>query len=293
MGQRMGQRMRWASDLRLAESGGWLIPIALLQGIASPSDHFAPPEARPIIYILSSDRQDGRITRHFEARRQVTFHATADGYDADLELLDSGQNAGDDIGAMFQAAAAALKGQRLRYHLDRRGRILSIDNGDAVWEAFCQGVSQMDRGRGAVGTPRGRSATAVAQSLRATPPAMRRAMLDSMLAPLIAPTETSVSGDHIVTLPVTAPDGQSTTLTGIEHRSVDSDNRIVADILAEGTILPTTAENMDPAQISYHRTIVANRHTGLIERRTEENAIMIGKGSTAVRTASTIIIRRE
>ena len=280
-------------DPRLFDTTGWLIPIALLQGVATPTPHFAPPEDKPITYLLTSVRQDGPVSRQFRTHRRVTFRATATGYDADLELLDSSQQAGDDVGAMFQAAAMALAGERLHYHLDRQGRIIGIDNGDMIWDAFCRAIAQMDRGPGVVSSPRGRSATALAQALRATPPAARRAMLDSMLMPLIAPAEQSGAADRVVTVPVTTADGRSTILSGVERRSVGDQGVIDTETRAEGAIAAPASDDATPARLSYHRTILTDPATGLLVRRLEENTIAIGANSGAARTASTLTISRE
>jgi len=131
-------------------------PVAA-ERIAIP---FAPPVGQQLAYDIDQHRPIAGQESRFSAHRTVRFERVGDGYQlyAVLRSLDS--DASDAAAASFRAALTPLIGVEMRFHLDSQGKIIALDDDEAVWSAVEHGLETM-MAQFAPDTPRHRAAQSV------------------------------------------------------------------------------------------------------------------------------------
>lgn len=113
---------------------------ALAESIAIP---FAPPTDRPLVYRIEQQRPVAGKASRFSATRDLRFEKVAEGYRlvATLRAIDSDAPA---AGAEpYRAALGPLLGIAMRFRLDGHGRIVALEDMDAVWTRVQAGVDAM------------------------------------------------------------------------------------------------------------------------------------------------------
>lgn len=263
-----------------------LVPLALHAGAAYAEFH--PREGHGYRYITRQTRVDGATARAFTTERHVVFQRSATGFLAALTLDRIEQDAARDVAAMFQAALGALSGQTLRFVLDANGQIVAIENQAAVWQIIAEAMERM---AGSAGGARTSQAQALAAPLRAMPEARQRAMLASMLAPILGGDDAARTlGTRRVTLPVVSPLGSVVTLVGEERASRGEGGVLVIETFAAGPIDPLVAPrqlgnplNRKPVMARVTRVRRIDSRSGLVLESRDESETVIGIGDTAAR----------
>lgn len=139
------------------------------QAVATPV--FAPPVDTPIAFRYEQVRdRDGERSRYVIERR-IVFRADDNGYRAELTQQASSV---DRSGDAFARVMARLGAAPIVYRLDRSGRIVGIEQPDALWRRFTAAMSRE------VGE-------AAARPLQKLPPAAREAMIATALKDALEP----------------------------------------------------------------------------------------------------------
>lgn len=267
-------------------------PLALHAGLAAAA--FDPPDGKVFRYLIVETRSGGAAERTFTAERDLVFHHAPDGFTADLTLVRVDQGSGGEVGAMFERALGALKGQTIRFRLDHDGTIVRIEDRAAIWARIAGAVARMAPGESEVyGAP-----------LAAMPADRQTAMIASMLAPVIAGKDAEAApGERPVTVPADSPVGAPFTLVGHEARSRDPDGTLYVAVDAAGHApLPAATDPLDPASpltqdarvaMSIRRRI--DPVTGLVleTRETSETTLGDGRGMrrSSISTVTTLIAK--
>lgn len=276
----------WGGALPAPDLLALLIPVVVVAPAAQPG--FAPPSDVAFRHVMTEQREHAGVTRRFEIERRVIFHATAAGFDADVTLVRVDQSAGQP-GKMFMAGVSALKDHTIRFRLDPTGAVRSIDDEDAVWSAFCDGVEAMTAGSG----ERRRAALPFVAPLRAMPPERRRAMLASMVASLVA-GPIGTLGSRPVQIEARGPGGEKMMLEGQERRDVAKDGvTIVTE--ASGTLPLPAATTKMVANVSVAMRRRVDPATGLVVRSEEVRTTEIGFGTPGaareIATTTSVLMR--
>ena len=145
--------IRWALPLLIAVAA----QPASAERIAVP---FAPPLGQALAYDIDLHRPVAGQESRFSAHRTLRFEQAEDGYrlHAVLESLDS--DAPEAAAASFRAALPPLIGVAMRFRLDGQGKIVGLDDDEAIWTAVEQGLERM-MAHFAADTPRHRAAQSV------------------------------------------------------------------------------------------------------------------------------------
>lgn len=278
--------MRWGGPLPAPELSLLLLPVAIAASAAVAP--FAPPDGQTLHHIVIEERDDGTVLHRFEIERTIVFRSTATGFTADVTLSRTDQPAGE-IGRMFAAGLAGLKGRTVRFQLDRAGTVVSIDDEAAVWDALCRGIEEMQSA-----AKRNQSRPFVAP-LRAFEGGQRRAMLGNMIAPLIA-GQIPTSADRPVTMAARAPGGAATRLEGRETIRRSEAGAIQIDTVAAGTI-PAQTPGGTGASVSIRTQRRIDPATGLVLQTVETRDTTLQQDSPSgapihevIRKTSTLIL---
>lgn len=243
---------RWvAFALALATPG-----LARADDIAIP---FAPPTDRALTYVIEQHRPvDGSVQR-FTATRDLRFEPAGDGYilSATLSAIDS--DAPASAAEPFAAALTPLIGVALRFRLDRGGRVVALDDMDAVWATVQAGLAQMLTNF-APDTPRHRAARSVQTLFAGLAPEGRLALLAGEFQPLLLFAGSAVAdgtGRGVRTM-AGSPLGRPV--------PVEGDLRVTAQSPDAIDLAENLAGNGIAVTLHYH----VSRSTGLVEtqRRT-------------------------
>lgn len=270
--------MRWG-DVAL-QPNAFLAALPLALAASAADARFLPPEGRPLQQILTEDRIEAGSTQRYISEREIIFTRTPDGYRAEVTIV-SESHAADDAGAMFGAGLAALKGQPIRFDLDRNGTIVAIADEEALWGRFCDAIGAMARGKRPLDVQRTRNVEALVAPFRALPPARRRALLGSMITGIIAgPLADRQPGTQAITLPARDPKGVVISLPGKETVTL-ADSALTIESAAEGDLSAT-------AHLVVMRRQRVDAARGLIvETRTQRDTI-IGTGAASRRSQSIV-----
>lgn len=262
------------------------LPSALIGALAvilaanAANARFLPPEAQPLRQILTEERSEPTGTQRFVSERQILFTRRQDGYRAEVTIVSESHATGD-AGAMFGAGLAALKGQPIRFDLDRNGDVIAIADEDALWSRFCDAVEGMARGQRPLDAQRTRNLAALVAPFRAMPPARRRALLGSMISAIIAgPLADRQPGTQPITLPARDAHGTINALPGRETVTL-GDGALTIDSTAEGSVGPAT----HLAVIRRERIDVAR---GLILESVTKRDTIIGAGGASQRSQTIV-----
>ena len=165
-----------------------MIAAALLV-VAQAAPVFAPPLGQTLTMTTETVRTEGASSRRFVARRTLRFTAAPHGYRVavTLEDADAGEPESDPAG-LLRSGFARLAGRTVVLHLDGSGTVTGIEDADAVWRAVIDGMAALAPGGTDPATQqRAARVRAIVAALAAQPEALRRRMIGSLVAPLIAP----------------------------------------------------------------------------------------------------------
>ncbi|MBX9860359.1 MAG: hypothetical protein K2Y20_12310 [Sphingomonas sp.] len=254
------------------------LPFALAASAADA--RFLPPEGQVLRQVLTEERIEPTGTQRYVSEREILFTRISDGYRAEVTIVSESHAAGD-AGAMFGAGLAALKGQPIRFDLDRNGTIVAIADEEALWGRFCDAIGAMARGKRPLDVQRTRNVEALVAPFRTLPPARRRALLGSMITAIIAgPLADRQPGTQAITLPARDANGAVVSLPGKEAVTL-GDGALTIDSTAEGG-LSTTAH-----LVVIRRERVDAARGLILETRTQRDTI-IGTGAASRRSQSIV-----
>jgi len=165
---------------------------------------------------------------------------------------------------MFDRAMAGLAGIALRFDVGRDGRIAGAEDADAAWARIAAGIDRM----GAAGAARRSRTHGFAEAMRRVPADDRQRMLVSMVAPLIAPVDTSQPARRVVSVPVTGANGETIALGGVSVRERVGDKLWRIRTVVTGTV-PGASPGGDIA-VRLTTTTEVDAATGVLVRQTEE-----------------------
>lgn len=256
---------------------------------AQRTPQLAPIGGQPYHVKLVEQRSDGGTTRRFQVERTVVFNPLADGFAIDVTTGAALASEDTPDNRMFASGMAALAGRTIRFRVDGGGALKSIDDEDAIWDAFCAAIEAMGQTGKRDTKPMAR-ATAMASPMRDAPLAVRRSMLFSMVEPLIAGKLVSeIPGTtRAVSLPVRAPTGVMSHLIGVQHVSIDGDGALLLSTDAEGDLKGWNDPSPTPvkARVKLSRVVRVDRMTGLVLETSERRETVIGDGKGAQRSIS-------
>jgi len=254
-----------------------IVASALVQGAL-----FNPPIDRTLIHVTEQVRSDASGERRYRAERTLRFSRDADGLFADLTLTRIN---GDADGGGFERGLAGLKGRTIRYRLDSQGRLTTIPGIDGHWAAFAAGL--------AAPTAPDMAQRAVS-AINAAPPAQQRAMLWSMIEPVILSEIAAQAPYRLrpVSQPGRAPFAVGAMLTGTESLSRLDDGGIELRRLVSGTHSAPLGNAAQPQAVERDRDtrITLDPATGLLTRSVEVTRTRIGKVEQVVTTRLSISI---
>lgn len=217
-----------------------------------------PPIGVPLAYVSREDRVIGGRVTHFESHRRITFVHDGDGFVATIRFEHAADDAGGDVAAMFQAAMASLADRPVTLRLDAAGTVIAVDDAVATWTALCDAIARLP------GTASQRQhATAFAEALRTLPDPQRAAMLGSLVAPLIAGADATLTPGSVQPAELRArpPMPRNTTLKGTQTVTRDVDGRLVLHVNAIGEV---PAADGASAHVAADRDRVVDPATGLV-----------------------------
>lgn len=267
-------------------SAGLALGIAALpQGV--PVARLTPVTGKAYRLVLVEERRDDRGVQRFTSERRLVFHRLANGFALDLTITESTTPPGGP-GTMLGAAMAGLKGRSFRFLLDAEGRVTSIDDEDAVWNALCDAVDRAANATVAGSPARDRAARSMATVFRSLPADGRRAMLTSMAAPAIAGTSNNrqPQRDTAITLPARSSTGTTAMLPGRETVELIDGRTMTITTAAEGDVAAPDAAGPATAHIRVSITRRIDRVTGLVLESREERETTIGSGAELRRSIS-------
>lgn len=229
---------------------------ALAADIALP---FAPPLDRALRYGIEQDRPvEGKESR-FSAVRDLRFERDGDGYVLHATLRSIDSDAPDSGADSYRAALGPLLGVEHRFRLDAAGRIVALDNMDAVWAAVQAGLEKMRDGL-APGSNRRRAADTVQAFFAGLSPDSRLALLAGELQPLFlfASGEVADGAGRGVKTVAGSPLGRPVPVEGILRVERQSPERIdlAEDLAGQGV------------RLTVHYGV--SRVTGLVETQRRE-----------------------
>lgn len=144
---------------------------------------FAPPVDRAFTYLIEQHRPvDGKSAR-FTSVRNLRFTRAGEGYTLIATLREIDSDAAEHRAAPYRAAMGPLIGLELHFRLDDRGRIVSLDDAEAVWAKVRNGVDAMLAGF-PPDSDRYRAAKNVQALFAALSPESRLALLAGEFQPL-------------------------------------------------------------------------------------------------------------
>jgi hypothetical protein len=181
---------------------------------------------------------------------------------------------------MMEAGFSGLSGHVMVFHLDAAGQVIAIDDLDAVWARFCDGMVALVKTKHSKAEP-------LVAPIRSLPPERRLSVLASLVTILVADEAAEPNGTRPVRLPGRSPYGGQLMLTGT--RSIDrlgitqrSTTRAAADLPAKegatGQVEMELIRESDPA-------------TGMIATIAERVRTRIG--TTGTERLSTVSVAAE
>lgn len=251
--------------------------------LAATAPAFAPPLNVPIGFTKTETRTLDGQALHFVITARIVFTRDASGLDAAMTFGQASDDAGEDIGQMFQAAIGRLAGQTIRFRLDAAGAVTAVDHRDAIWDALCAAM----RGVGDTADIN-RRARAAADSLAALPPDKRQSLLGSMLEPMISGPAATLSpgSDTDITIDARAPNGSPAALVGRQRVSRNPDGDLFVSVHAAGDVGPPT----QPVHIDIVRTSDIDPRTGLVMQRSDTTRSSTGASSNIIERTSALSI---
>lgn len=254
--------------------------------VAAPAHaRFAPPLDTPMRVTIVQTRDDGTTVRRFTAERSVTFAENLDGYVAAL-TLDTVASEGDDISsAMVAGGLSGLLHRTVRCHLDRFGKVTGVDEAEALWQRWLDGM----RGMGGADAGRAGAARAATERLAALPPEQRAPILCSALTGLLPQPRDAEIGERQISLPAALPTGAPLTLTGaqLSQHTPDGMIRVVTRAAGAGAGAPSSP----PVQMTLETQRTLDPRIGLILEARKTSVTLTGKYRQTMTETVTLTIR--
>jgi hypothetical protein len=200
-----------------------------LQAIATT---FAPPLDAPIRVVSTATRSENNAGTSFTSTRSVTFRRDGTGYRAEVTLDRAEGGPADEPNAMFRIGLSGLAGRTTGFRLDGAGKLLAVDDREAIWNRLCDGIAAM----AGANQQRAQAIAAMVAQLRVLPAEQQQAMLATLLAPILATDVAGLAaGTQPVRLPARAPSGAAAMLEGT--RTVAAEGSLVRiDMAAQGDV---------------------------------------------------------
>lgn len=167
-----------------------LSPPVAAQSIAIP---FAPPTDRALVYRIEQHRPVEGTTRRFSATRDLRFQRSGEVYILQATLRDIDSDAPAAGAEPYRAALTPLIGVVLRFQLNGQGRIVGLDDIDAVWGKVQAGIDAM-LAQFAPDTPRHKAAANIKALFASLSPDGRLALLAGEVQPLFLFAGSNVEG---------------------------------------------------------------------------------------------------
>lgn len=257
-----------------------MIDALLLAAAAS----LHPPIGVPLAYVSREDRVIGGRAMHFESHRRITFASEGDGFAVTIRFEHATDDAGGDVASMFQAAMASLADRPVILRLDAAGAVIGVDDAEATWSALCDAIARLP------GTASQRQhAAAFAAALRTLPEAQRAAMLGSLVKPLVAGPDASLTPGttQSVELPARPPMPRGTTLKGTQTVQRDAAGRLALHVSAVGD---AAAADGASVHLLADRDRVVDPATGLVLTAHERMSATIGGDQVTTDTRVTLTL---
>lgn len=251
-----------------------IVASAFVQTAPAPAALFNPPLDRTFTHVTEQLRSDPAGERRYRVERALRFSRDADGLFADLTLITIEGNAD---GGGFERGLAGLKDRTIRYRLDPQGRLTTIPGLEGHWAAFAGGMANTDAPQGA------QRALAM---LRNAPPAQQRAMLWSMIEPVILPGLAAQAPYRLrpVSQPGRAPFATGAMLSGTESLSHVAGGGIELRRTVSGAHRAALGQATESVERDRDTRITLDAVTGLLTGSTEVTRTRIGAVEQVVTT---------
>lgn len=166
----------------------WAVPVVACFAAPALAETvtvgFAPPVGQAFLYRVEQVRpMDGRDCR-FVGERALRFERSATGYILHATLRRIDTDGPPAAAEPFRAALSPLLNVEHRFRVDTTGRIVGLDNMDAVWSAVTASATKMTKDY-PPDTPRHRAAQRLLALFSALDEEGRLAMLAGELKPLL------------------------------------------------------------------------------------------------------------
>lgn len=260
-----------------------IVASAIVQTATVPAALFNPPLDRTFTYVTEQRRTDPAGERRYRVERALRFGRDADGLFADLTLTGID---GDPDGGGFERGLAGLKNRTILYRLDPQGRLASIPGLDGHWAAFAGGMATTN-------TPQG--AQRALAMLRSAPPAQQRAMLWSMLEPVILPDLATQSPYRLrpVSQPGRAPFATGAMLSGTESLSHVADGGVELRRMVSGAHRAALGQAAETVNRDRDTRLTLDAATGLLTASTEVTRTRIGAVEQVVTTRLSLVPKTD
>lgn len=252
----------------------------IIAGALVQSALFNPPIDRPLTQITEQVHADAAGERRYRVERTLRFSRDADGLFADLTLIRTDGQADDQ---RFERGLAGLKGRTIRYRLDAQGRLTTIPGMEGHWAAFSAGLAE---------SAAPAAGMRIISALRGAPPAQQRAMLWSMVEPLILADIAAQSPYRLrpVSQPGRPPFATGAVLSGTESLSHSADGSAELRRIVRGSHRAPIDRTGGTEAVEREREtrITLDSATGLLERSVEVTRTRIGTAEHVVTTTLSV-----
>jgi hypothetical protein len=125
-----------------------IMAIALTQPVAAQTIAipFAPPTDRALTYRIEQHRPVAGKVSAFTATRDLRFERAGEGYALTVTLRAIDTDAAASGAQPYRAALGPLVGIAMRFRLDGQGKIVALDDEDAIWAKVRAGVDAVAAG---------------------------------------------------------------------------------------------------------------------------------------------------
>jgi hypothetical protein len=262
--------------------------------LAAQAATFAPPLDRPLSAVTETGRTDAGVTRRFTNARRIVFRRTATGYRAEV-TIEPGPPATpgeEDLKAMFRAGFARIAGRTVVLHLDAAGRVSAIEEQEAIWKAFLDGIAALaPPGTDDLDRRRAGQIRAILAALAPMPPDRQRATIATLVEPLIA-ADIAAAGES-PPRPIRVPAGSAfgtAQLDGI--RVVRRQNgHLIVSVSAAGEVSQRTPAGQATGRVTLETMRRVHPATGLVlESRDSVRTELAGAAPATRLTVTTIHI---
>ncbi len=242
-----------------------MLLFALVQAVVpAAADVVAPPLGKVIRHTTEEVRHDGRDRRTFRIARDVVFATEPAGYRATVTLRAASAEGSALEQQNYRIANAPMLDRTVVIHLDRAGRLRSVEDIAAVWDAWTAGLAATRPGRTAA------EADAARAQLRKLPPERVSAIIGSMVTELFVPAAERVP---VAARPVSLaspPPFDSVTLTGTGSAVAVAD-KLHIRLAAAGEAPATNARPAARITVTINREV--DVASGLLVRSTRSEKV--------------------